>query len=118
MASSLPLVRDSIQAETLAADHEDSSGGVPPPPEAFGVLRRTQYWPRASHKPGQDREDRKGRPQRSTASQIGCWKGCVRMKSDVKRTGNGGFKMRHAGIDEREKSNYSDFENMRSSARQ
>ena len=35
MASSLPLVRDSIQAETLAADYEDSSGGALPPPRSI-----------------------------------------------------------------------------------
>ena len=35
MASSLPLVPDSFQAETFAADHEDSGGGAPPPPRRF-----------------------------------------------------------------------------------
>ena len=34
-ASSLPLVPDSIQAETLAANHEDSSRGALPPPRSF-----------------------------------------------------------------------------------
>ena len=94
-----------------------TGGALPPPPEAFGVLRRN-YWPRAWHKPGQDREDRAGRPQRFPALRTGCWKCCVRTRSDVKRTGNGGFKMRHAGIDGRKNNNYSDFEKMQSSAGQ
>ena len=47
-----------------------NTGSVPPPPEPYGVPRRNA-WPRASHRPGQGREDRTGRPQRSPASQIG-----------------------------------------------
>ena len=47
-----------------------NTGGAPPPPEPYGVPRRNA-WPRASHRPGQGREDRTGRPQRSPASQIG-----------------------------------------------
>ena len=48
-----------------------STGGPPlPPPEPFGVPMRNA-WPRASHRPGQDREDKTGKPQRPPASQIG-----------------------------------------------
>ena len=45
------------------------TGSVPPSPP-YGVPGKNA-WPRASHRPGQDREDRTGRPQRSPASQIG-----------------------------------------------